>query len=141
MAVRRSLIYISLLIIFNAWLRSDLFYIVVVKKNWISRLWRQYIYILSTIVCMFSLHWYIIKQKFLSVWVFIMFIWNHRRFMSLLTWSLFKIINVILFYFNLFFCLVLGTTRIHENNEESRYVNKTIRNCQKTHVYINWFIN
>lgn len=70
-----------------------------------------------------------------------MFIWNHRRFMSLLTWSPFKIINLILFYFNLFFCLVLGTTIIHENNEESRYVNEIIRNCQKTHVYFIWFIN
>lgn len=70
-----------------------------------------------------------------------MFIWNHRRFMSLLTWSPFKIINLILFYFNLFFCLVLGTTIIHENNEESRYVYEIIRNCQKTHVYIIWFIN
>lgn len=48
---------------------------------------------------------------------------------------------MILFYFNLFFCLVLRTTIIHENNEESRYVNEIIRNCQKTHVYIIWFIN
>lgn len=42
---------------------------------------------------------------------------------------------------SILFQFILGTTIIHENNEESRYVNEIIRNCQKTHVYIIWFIN
>lgn len=42
--------------------------------------------------------------------------------------------------FILFYSIVLGTARIPENNEETRYANKIVRSCQKTRVYINWFI-